>query len=544
MVSNCVLSVEKPQNEAVLSYAPGTPEKTTLKKRLAQMKAESIDIPLIIGGREVRTGDTGTCVVPHENGRVLGTYHVAGPTEVQAAIRAALAAKSEWENLPWEHRASIFLKAAQMVSGPWRSTLNAATMLGQSKTALQAEIDAACEVIDYLSFGPYYLSEIYQEQPACTGDAWNRMEYRPLEGFVLAVSPFNFTAIAANLACTPAMAGNVVIWKPASTAVYSGYHLMKLLQAAGLPDGVINFVPGPGGSVTGVALADERLAGVHFTGSTSVFQDMWSTVAHNLRQYRTYPRLVGETGGKGFIFAHSSADHRELVAALVRGAFEYQGQKCSAASRAYIPESLWPSTMERLVECISSIRVGDVTDFTNFMGAVIDQKAFNSIKSYIDFAREAGDAQIIAGGGCDDSEGFFIQPTVILTTNPRFKTMREEIFGPVLTIYVYRDSDLEQALDLCDTTSPYGLTGAIFARERQAISYMEHRLSATAGNFYINDKPTGAVVGQQPFGGARASGTNEKAGSKLNMLRWISPRTIKENLAPGGEYGYPHMLEP
>ncbi len=542
-MSNAVFKIEKPKNEPVLSYAPGTKERKELKARLVELRNQEIEIPLIIGGKKVRTGKLGKCIIPHNKETVIGRYHMAGEDEVAQAIEAALAARSEWEAMPWEHRASIFLKAAEMLSGPYRSTINAATMLCQSKTAYQAEVDAACELIDMLKFNAYFLNEIYKEQPESTKDAWNRMEYRPLEGFVFAVTPFNFTSIAGNLPTSPAMAGNVVLWKPASSAVYSAYHVMIVLQKAGLPDGVINFIPGPGNVLGNIVLSNPWLAGVHFTGSTATFQSMWQTVGENLPNYRTYPRLVGETGGKDFVFVHPSADLEPLVTALVRGAFEFQGQKCSAASRAYVPESIWPKLKQRLIEDVESIRVGDVEDFRNFMGAVIDLQAFRSIKSYIEYAKESPEAEIICGGKCDDTVGFFIDPTVIVTTNPHFKTMQEEIFGPVLTIYVYKDEDIEEALNLCDSTSIYGLTGAVFAQDRKAIVEIEKRLTHAAGNFYINDKPTGAVIAQQPFGGARASGTNDKAGSKINMMRWVSARAIKENLNPAVGYKYPFMDE-
>jgi len=543
MVSNAVFKIEKPKNEPVLSYAPGTKEREELKARLVELRTQEIEIPLIIGGKEVRTGKLGMCIIPHNKEVVIGRYHMAGEKEVNDAIEAALAARHDWESMPWEHRASIFLKAAEMLAGPCRSTINAATMLCQSKTAYQAEIDSACELIDMLKFNAYFLNEIYKEQPESTKDSWNRMEYRALEGFVFAVTPFNFTSIAGNLPTSAAMAGNVVLWKPASSAVYSAYHVMTILRKAGLPDGVINFIPGPGNVLGSIALLNPWLAGVHFTGSTATFQSMWQTVGQNLSNYRTYPRLVGETGGKDFVFVHPSADLEPLVTALVRGAFEFQGQKCSAASRAYVPESMWPALKKRLVEEISTIKMGDIEDFTNFMGAVIDAQAFRSIKGYIDYAKESPEAEIICGGNADDSVGFFIEPTVIVTTNPRFKTMEEEIFGPVLTIYIYKDEEIEEALDLCDSTSIYGLTGAVFAQDREAIVKIEKRLTHAAGNFYINDKPTGAVIAQQPFGGARASGTNDKAGSKINMMRWVSPRAIKEHLNPPVGYRYPFMDE-
>lgn len=543
MVSNAVFKIEKPKNEPVLSYAPGTKEREELKARLVELRTQEIEIPLIIGGKEVRTGKLGMCIIPHNKEVVIGRYHMAGEKEVNDAIEAALAARHDWESMPWEHRASIFLKAAEMLAGPCRSTINAATMLCQSKTAYQAEIDSACELIDMLKFNAYFLNEIYKEQPESTKDSWNRMEYRALEGFVFAVTPFNFTSIAGNLPTSAAIAGNVVLWKPASSAVYSAYHVMTILRKAGLPDGVINFIPGPGNVLGSIALLNPWLAGVHFTGSTATFQSMWQTVGQNLSNYRTYPRLVGETGGKDFVFVHPSADLEPLVTALVRGAFEFQGQKCSAASRAYVPESMWPALKKRLVEEISTTKMGDIEDFTNFMGAVIDAQAFRSIKGYIDYAKESPEAEIICGGNADDSVGFFIEPTVIVTTNPRFKTMEEEIFGPVLTIYIYKDEEIEEALDLCDSTSIYGLTGAVFAQDREAIVKIEKRLTHAAGNFYINDKPTGAVIAQQPFGGARASGTNDKAGSKINMMRWVSPRAIKEHLNPPVGYRYPFMEE-
>lgn len=543
MVSNAVFKIEKPKNEPVLSYAPGTKEREELKARLVELRTQEIEIPLIIGGKEVRTGKLGKCIIPHNKEVVIGRYHMAGEKEVNDAIEAALAARHDWESMPWEHRASIFLKAAEMLAGTCRCTINAATMLCQSKTAYQAEIDSACELIDMLKFNAYFLNEIYKEQPESTKDSWNRMEYRALEGFVFAVTPFNFTSIAGNLPTSAAMAGNVVLWKPASSAVYSAYHVMTILRKAGLPDGVINFIPGPGNVLGSIALLNPWLAGVHFTGSTATFQSMWQTVGQNLPNYRTYPRLVGETGGKDFVFVHPSADLEPLVTALVRGAFEFQGQKCSAASRAYVPESMWPALKKRLVEEISTTKMGDIEDFTNFMGAVIDAQAFRSIKGYIDYAKESPEAEIICGGNADDSVGFFIEPTVIVTTNPRFKTMEEEIFGPVLTIYIYKDEEIEEALDLCDSTSIYGLTGAVFAQDREAIVKIEKRLTHAAGNFYINDKPTGAVIAQQPFGGARASGTNDKAGSKINMMRWVSPRAIKEHLNPPVGYRYPFMDE-
>jgi 1-pyrroline-5-carboxylate dehydrogenase len=489
----------------------------------------------------VRTGDLGEAICPHDHQHVLARYHRAGAAEVQQAIEAAGEAWKEWSEMPWEARASVFLRAAELLAGPWRDTLNAATMLNQSKTVVQAEIDSACELIDFLRFNPYYMQEIYSQQSASPAQIWNHLEYRPLEGFIFAVTPFNFTAIGGNLPTSPALMGNTVLWKPASTAVLSNYYFMKLLQEAGLPDGVINFLPGSGAQVGDPVLASSHLAGIHFTGSTGVFQGMWKTIGDNIQRYKGYPRIVGETGGKDFVFAHASADVEPLVTALVRGAFEYQGQKCSAASRAYIPKSLWPQVRDGLEQTLSRIRMGPPTDFRNFLSAVIDRKSFDKLSGAIDFARESDDAEVILGGGCDDSTGFFIEPTVVLTTDPKFRLMQEELFGPVLTIYVYEDDDLEATLELCDTTSPYALTGAIFANDRSAVVHMSRALRHAAGNFYINDKPTGAVVSQQPFGGGRASGTNDKAGSMYNLLRWTSVRSVKENLLPTRTFEYPHM---
>ncbi len=535
--------VRKPQNEPIMSYLPGSPEREEVKAKMSELKSQTIEIPVIIGGKEIYTGNTKECIIPHDKGHVLAVYHQVGEKEIKMAIESALAAKAEWETLPWHHRLSIFIKAAELLAGPWRQTLNASTMLGQSKTVFQAEIDAACELIDFLRFNTYYLNHIYSEQPESTQASWNRMEYRPLEGFVLAVSPFNFTSIGGNLCTAPAMCGNVVLWKPSSTAVYSNYFFMKLLQEAGLPDGVINFIPGSGRTIGEHVFNDNNLAGIHFTGSTGVFSGMWKTIGDKISDYKYYPRIVGETGGKDFIFAHPTADVEKLNTAIVRGSFEYQGQKCSAASRSYIPESLWGKLEPMLKETVATIKMGDPEDFTNFMTAVIDQNSFNKIKSYIDYAREADDAEIICGGGCDDSKGFFIEPTVIRTTNPKFKSMVDEIFGPVMTLFVYEDSKLDETLEMCDKGSAYALTGAIFAQDRKALVNMESKLTHAAGNFYLNDKPTGAVVGQQPFGGGRASGTNDKAGSKLNLLRWLSARTIKETFAPPTDYRYPFMQE-
>ena len=540
---NGAFHVPQPSNEPIRAYGPGSPEKKALKAKLAEMRAHQIEVPLIIGGEEVRTGKLGTCVVPHNHKLVLARYHKAGANEVSKAIAAAREAHRSWSRMAFVDRASILLKAADLLAGPFRDEANAATMLGQSKTVFQAEIDSACELIDFWRFNPYFAQRIYEDQPISSAGTWNRVEYRALEGFVFAVTPFNFTSIGGNLPTSPALMGNTVLWKPASTAVYSAWAIMRVLKAAGLPPGVINMVVGSGGEVGDPVLASPELAGIHFTGSTVVFQQMWKTIGGNIAAYRSYPRIVGETGGKDFVFAHASADAEALATALVRGAFEYQGQKCSAASRAYVPASLWPRVREILKAQVADIRVGDVENFTNFMGAVIDKSAFETIRHYIEFARKSSEAEIVAGGNCDDSVGYFIEPTVVVTSNPRFKLMQEEIFGPVLTAFVYPDADLDQALDLCDTGSPYGLTGAVFAGDRDAIVRMGVRLRDAAGNFYINDKPTGAVVGQQPFGGARASGTNDKAGSMWNLIRWTSPRAIKETFVPPTNFRYPFMNE-
>jgi 1-pyrroline-5-carboxylate dehydrogenase len=542
-VSNASFEVPVPKNEPICPYAKGSAERSSLKAELDRMAGEQIEIPLIIGGQEVRTGDVDRAVMPHDHGQVLATFHQGSAETVDQAAKACKAAEKQWQQTPWEHRAAVFLKAADLLAGPWRDRINAATMLGQSKNAFQAEIDAACELIDFFRFNVHYMREIYAEQPESAPGCWNRIEQRGLEGFVFAVTPFNFTSIAGNLPTAPALMGTTALWKPASTAVVSGYWIMKLLEEAGLPPGVINFVPGSGPTIGGPAIAHQDLAGVHFTGSTGVFQGMWKAIGENIHGYRCYPRIVGETGGKDFIFAHPSADMEALVTATVRGAFEYQGQKCSAASRAYIPRSIWPEFKDRLVAEIQQIRMGDPRDFTNFMNAVIDRKAFQTISGYIDYAKEQSDAEILCGGECDMSQGYFIQPTVIVTTNPTFKTMVEEIFGPVLTVFVYDDDKLDETLTSCDTASSYALTGAIFSQDRYAAVHMASRLEQSAGNFYINDKPTGAVVGQQPFGGGRASGTNDKAGSKLNLLRWSSARTIKETFVPPTNWRYPFMAE-
>jgi len=540
-MSNGIFHVPDPRNEPVLTYAPGTPERKTLRARLASMSRETVEVTPRIGGERVRTGRTGKVVMPHDHGHVLGTWHKAGAAEVARAVEAARRAHREWSRMPFEHRAAIFLKAADLLAGPYRDVLNGATILGQSKTVHQAEIDSACELIDFFRFNVRYAEVIYRQQPTSSPGCWNRLEYRPLEGFVFAVTPFNFTSIAGNLPTAPAILGNTVLWKPASSALYSAHFIMDLLEEAGLPPGVINLVPGPGGAVGDPVLASPELAGVHFTGSTSVFQAMWETVGRNIRQYAQYPRIVGETGGKDFVFAHASADVAALATALVRGAFEYQGQKCSAASRAFVPQSIWSEVKTRLLEQVARIRVGDPADFGNFMGAVIDQGAFDTIREYIEHARGSSDAEILCGGGCDDREGYFIEPTVVLAKSPELKLMREEIFGPVLSVFVYKDSDLDATLELCDRGSPYALTGAVFARDRFAIAKIAAALTHAAGNFYINDKPTGAVVGQQPFGGGRASGTNDKAGSVWNLIRWTSPRAIKELFVPPTDFSYPFL---
>ena len=542
-MTNVRAAVPEPRNEPVLDYAPGSPEKAAVKAQLERLAGERIEIPLVIGGREVTTGDCGRCILPHDHARSVATYHKGNAAAVEQAIEAAARAKPDWAALPWEARAAVFLKAADLLAGRRRPIVNAATMLGQSKTVLQAEIDAACELIDFWRFNASYLPQIFEQQPISAPGVWNQVEYRPLEGFVFAVTPFNFTAIAGNLPTSPAMMGNTVVWKPASTAVFSAYWLMRVLQEAGLPDGVINLAPGDGGAIGGPAMSHPDLGGVHFTGSTEVFQGMWRTVGRNVAAYRSYPRIVGETGGKDFVFAHVSADPDELAAGLIRGAFEYQGQKCSAASRAYLPASLWATLRDRLCDEVGAIRYGDVGDFTNFMGAVIDRASYGVLSNAIDEARADPDAEVICGGACSDEVGYFVAPTLILARDPRYRTMETELFGPVLTIYVYPDDEYAETLELCDATSPYALTGAVFARDRQAIALAGAKLRNAAGNFYVNDKPTGAVVGQQPFGGARASGTNDKAGSPLNLIRWVSPRTTKENFTPPRDYRYPHMQE-
>jgi len=540
---NALQHIPLPLNEPAKSYAPGSPEKAEVKAALARMRAETIEIPLIIGGKEVRTGVFGECRIPHDHAHLLARYHKAGQKEMRMAIDAALAAWRTWSVMSWEERASISLKAAELISKHFRAEINAATMLGQSKTVHQAEIDAVCELCDFLRFNTYFMQQIFQVQPESFAATWNRLEYRPLEGFVFAVSPFNFTAIGGNLAMAPAVMGNVCVWKPSSTAVYSSHVVMRILREAGLPDGVINFVPGDASVIGEYTLKDHNLAGLHFTGSNAAFDRMWKTIGEDVSRYRSYPRVVGETGGKDFVVAHHSAEVTGLATCLIRGSFEYQGQKCSATSRAYIAKSLWRPLLEEMKTQLARVKAGPVEDFTNFMGAVIDKASFENVKSYIEYARTSPEAEIVHGGACDESEGYFIEPTIVLTTNPRFKLMEEEIFGPVLTVYCYDDDDYARALDLCNTTSPYALTGSIFARDRQAVSQAADALRHAAGNFYINDKTTGATVGHQPFGGARASGTNDKAGSIYNLLRWTSVRTIKECFNTPTDIGYPFLSE-
>ncbi len=536
-------SVPKAYNEPVKSYAPGSPERTSIKAMLKKMKSEEIEIPMVIGGKRVKSDKRIAINPPHDHQHVLGYYYKSDAEHVTMAIDAALKAAKDWAAMPWEHRAAIFLKAADLLSGPYRDRINAATMLGQSKTVHQAEIDSACELADFYRFNVQYMTEIYAQQPASDKTTWNRLEYRPLEGFVYALTPFNFTSIAGNLPTAPAMMGNVVVWKCSNTQVYSAKVLMELYEEAGVPPGVINLVF-PSGPVGGkVVMEHPDFAGFHFTGSTGVFQSIWKTIGTNIAKYKTYPRIVGETGGKDFVIAHKSADVDQVVTALVRGAFEFQGQKCSAASRAYIPDNLWPGMKDKLVEQVEGIKMGDPEDFTNFMCAVIDEASFDKLAMYIDNAKKDDKTEIIAGGQYDKSKGYFIRPTVILTEDPNYVTMEEELFGPVLTLYVYDAEKWEETLELLDKTSIYALTGAVFSNDRYATDQATRYLSQAAGNFYINDKPTGAVVGQQPFGGARASGTNDKAGSYLNMIRWTSPRTIKENFLPPTDYRYPFMAE-
>jgi 1-pyrroline-5-carboxylate dehydrogenase len=540
-MSNAYFEIREPQNEPSNSYAPGTPEREKLRAELQRLSSETIEIPAIIGGEEVTTGNTDDVVIPHDHQHKLANVHLCGGEEVEQAIEAALEAHKKWANTPWEKRAAVFLKAADLLTGPWRYTMNAATMLGQSKNCYESEIDAVAELADFFRYNAYFLTKIYEEQPYSPDEMWNRLEYRPLEGFVFAVTPFNFTSIGINLPTAPVLCGNVSIWKPTTSSVYSNYFGMKILQEAGLPDGVINFLPGNGAEVGDPVFESEHFAGLHFTGSTGTFQHLWKEISKNIEAYHTYPRIVGETGGKDFIFAHPSADVEALTIGALRGAYGYQGQKCSAASRMYVPESLWPDFKEQFTEEAQKITVGDTADFSNYMGAVIDRPAFDKITGYIDDADDADDAEIIVGGDYDDSKGYFVGPTLIKADDPRFKTMEEEIFGPVLTVYVYKDDQFEETLEICNTTSPYALTGAIFAQDQYALEYMTDYLDQAAGNFYINDKPTAAVVNQQPFGGARKSGTNDKAGSWANMMRWVSIRSIKETMNPPKEWQRPFM---
>ena len=540
-MSNGIFNVPVAANEPIYDYAPGTPEREALLASYKEQYNSQIDVPMYIGGEEVRTGNTGNLTPPHDHKHIIGTFHKGDASHVEAAIEAALAAKDAWSNMPWEHRASIFLKAAELISGKYRYRINAATMLAQGKNCFQSEIDSVCELADFLRFNVEYMTQIYSEQPESSPGVWNRMEYRPLEGFVFALTPFNFTAIAGNLPSSAALMGNTVVWKPANSQIYSANVVMEIFREAGLPAGVINLVYVSGPVAGDVIFEHKDFAGIHFTGSTGVFQNLWKTIGNNIHKYRSYPRIVGETGGKDFVVAHPSAKSKEVSTALSRGAFEFQGQKCSAASRAYIPQSMWPAVKEELLADLATFKMGTPEDMGNFINAVIDEKAFDKIASYIEYVKEQSDAEIIAGGSYDKSKGYFIEPTVVVTTNPKFRTMVEEIFGPVLTIYVYADADWDSMLDLVDSTSEYALTGSIFSGDRYKAIEATRRLENAAGNFYINDKPTGAVVGQQPFGGARGSGTNDKAGSYLNLLRWVNARTIKETLVPPTDYRYPFL---
>lgn len=540
-MKNAVFNFPLPANEPVKSYLKGSPERVALEAELKRQSSIELDIPLIIGGKEVRTGNTGKVVMPHDHAHVLATYHKAGPEEVRMAIKAALDAHEEWAELDWTVRASIMLKIADLLAGKYRAVINAACMLGQSKNFYQAEIDSACETIDFLRYNAAFASKIYGIQPKSGPNQINSVEYRPLEGFIFALTPFNFTSIASNLSMSPALMGNTVVWKPSTTAILSNYYLMKIYEEAGVPAGVVNFIPGSGAVIGKEIFASKDLAGVHFTGSSATFNTLWRQVGDNIANYRSYPRLVGETGGKDFIFVHPSAVAEEVGNAAYCGAFEYQGQKCSAASRMYVPKSLWPAVLEKIKDTASKVKMGDVCDPMNFINAVIDEASFDNIASYIDYARASKDAEIVLGGGYDKSKGYFVEPTVIVTTDPHFKSMEEEIFGPVLTVYVYDDADVDKAVELCDTTSPYGLTGAIWGRDRLALEKISRKLKYAAGNFYINDKPTGAVVGMQPFGGARASGTNDKAGGEFNLIRWVLPRAVKETLVPPTDHRYTYM---
>ncbi|QDH78203.1 L-glutamate gamma-semialdehyde dehydrogenase [Echinicola soli] len=536
-------NVPEPKNEPVFDYAPGTPERAKLQAALQEARSKEVDVPMYIGSEEVRTGNKIPLSPPHDHQHLLGHFHEGDKSHVEQAINAALGAKEAWETMEWEQRAAIFLKAADLIAGPYRYKMNAATMLGQSKNAFQAEIDSACEIVDFLRFNVKYMTEIYKQQPPISGDGvWNRLEQRPLEGFIFALTPFNFTAIAGNLPTAPAMMGNTVVWKPAYTQIYAANVLMQVFREAGVPDGVINLVYVDGPSAGEVIFEHPEFAGIHFTGSTAVFQTIWKTIGNNIEKYKSYPRIVGETGGKDFVIAHKSTDAKQLATGLVRGAFEFQGQKCSAASRAYVPSNLWEDVKKYMQEDLATIKMGGPEDFSNFVNAVIDEKSFDKIAKYIDNAKANG-LEIVAGGNYDKSKGYFVEPTVLLTTDPMYTTMCEEIFGPVLTIYVYQEDHFEEALELVDKTSPYGLTGAIFSHDRYAAQLATQKLRNAAGNFYINDKPTGAVVGQQPFGGARKSGTNDKAGAMINMLRWVSPRTIKETFVTPTDYRYPFLGE-
>ncbi|MCC6746195.1 MAG: L-glutamate gamma-semialdehyde dehydrogenase [Deltaproteobacteria bacterium] len=542
-MTDAILKVPPPVNEPVLSYAPGSPERSALKAQLERLLQDELEIPLFVDGKEVTTGKLGYAVCPHDHRHRLARFHQASAEHVQHAAIAAARAHGEWAATPWEARLAIFLRAAELLATKYRPILNAATMLGQSKTAHQAEIDASCELVDFFRFNAFFATQLMAEQPLSSAGVWNYLDHRPLEGFVFAVTPFNFTSIAGNLPTAPALMGNTVLWKPASTAVYSGHFIMKLLVEAGLPPGVINFLPGSGGQVGQPALTHPDLAGVHFTGSTQVFQGMWRTIGEQIASYKSYPRVVGETGGKDFIFVHPSADFEAVVANCLRGAFEYQGQKCSAASRLYVPKSMFPRLRDRLADEIRALPMGNPLDFRNFMAAVIDRGAFEEIRGFIEHARGASDARIVVGGECDETQGYFIRPTLVHADQPDFRLMREEIFGPVLTCYAYPDERYAETLEVCNHTSPYALTGAIFANDRRAVSQAAKTLRFAAGNFYVNDKPTGAVVGQQPFGGGRASGTNDKAGSILNLMRWVSPRAVKETFVPATDYRYPFMRE-
>ncbi len=540
-MSKGFFNVPKAVNDPVKSYAKGTPEREAVLKAYKEMWNAQVDVPLYIGGKEIRTGNTKNLSAPHDHKHIVGKYHLAEKNHIEEAIATALIAREKWANTSWEHRASVFLKAAELISGPYRAKINAATMIAQSKTVHQAEIDAACELIDFLRFNVEYMTQIYKDQPISDSSTWNRVEYRPLEGFVYAITPFNFTAISGNLPSSAALMGNVVVWKPAATQIYSANVIVEIFKKAGLPDGVINVVYGNSSMISDVVLTHRELAGVHFTGSTGVFNSIWKTIGNNISNYKSYPRIVGETGGKDFVIAHPSADVKALATGLVRGAFEFQGQKCSAASRAYIPQSLWNETKELMLADLASIKMGSPEDLDNFVTAVISEESFDKLAGFIDRAKQDADAEIIAGGKYDKSVGYFIEPTIILTTNPKYVTMETELFGPVLTIYVYDDNKWEETLELVDSTSEYALTGAVFSQDRYAIEVASQKLQNAAGNFYINDKPTGAVVGNQPFGGARGSGTNDKAGSALNLLRWASVRTIKETLVPPTDYRYPFL---